>query len=329
MKALQQSGYGDPKKVVQLIDVDEPKPESGEVIIEVEAAPLHLADLKFIWGEDGFRWFTFPRCPGHEGIGHVVARAADVTNIDVGDRVLAPMGAGTFRQRLASPAASVTPAPDGDADQLALTCVNGLTAYIMLEDYAQAGPGEWILQNGANSSCGRYMIALAKRKGVKTVNLVRRPELIAELEAIGADKVLVDTGDPDETAERVKEATDGAEIQWGIDCVSSTGTVTIARCLGRQGTVINYGYMTGKNCEMAFQDLFLNKIRLVGLNLETNRSPSQLAAIYKELSSLIADGAMSARIAASYTLDQAQDAFAHQARTGTERTGKIIFHPNG
>lgn len=329
MKALQQTDYGPPDKVVRLIDTDEPVPGPKDIVVEVEAAALHLADLKFINGDPGFRWFTMPRWPGHEGIGRVVAKGDDAEGFKIGDRAFLPTGCGTFRQRVAAPVGDCTLAPDGDAIQLALTTLNAMTAFILVNDIAQAKAGDWLIQNGANSSCGRFAIALAKQRGAKTVNIVRRPELIDELKAEGADAVIVDTGDPDKTAALVKEATGGADIRFGFDCVAATGTVTIARCLGDSGTVINYGFMTGQNAEMAFQDLFGKNISLEGMSMRTDRTAWQRKEVLQDLAKLTTNGTLNAKIAATYTLDQAQEAFAHQAKTGTDRQGKIVILPNG
>ncbi|MBM3512462.1 MAG: zinc-dependent alcohol dehydrogenase family protein [Alphaproteobacteria bacterium] len=330
MKALHHNAYGPPRKVVTLVDLPEPVAGPGEVVVQVEAAAMHLADLKFINGDPGFRWFTFPRVCGHEGIGRVVAAASDVKTLKIGDRVLLPMGAGTFRQRLAVKASECVGAPEGDARQLSLTTVNGMTAVILLEDYAgHLKPGDWLLQNGANSSCGRFIIRLAKERGLRTCNIVRRESLVAELKAAGADAVVVDAGDPDATAAKIKAAVGGADLSIAFDCVAATGTETLARALAKDGIVVNYGFMTGKNCEMSFQDLFLRKIKLVGMNMANPRTEDQRRAIYAKLAGMLARGELSAKIAATYTLDQAQDAFAHQARTGDERQGKIIILPNG
>jgi mitochondrial enoyl-[acyl-carrier protein] reductase / trans-2-enoyl-CoA reductase len=330
MKAIQQNTYGAPADVVQLVNLPEPEPKAGEVVVEVEAAAMHLADLKFIHGDPGFRYFTFPRVCGHEGIGHVIKLGAGVSDLRVGDRVFLPIGSGTFRQRLAVLADDCPPAPPGDAQQLALTVINGMTAVILVDDYARAlKRGDWLLQNGANSSCGRYIIRLAHDKGIKTCNIVRRESLIAELKALDADQVIVETGDPDKTASAVKAATGGAALSIGFDCVASTGTETIGRCLDKDGTIVNYGYMTGKNCEVAFQDLFRKHIKLVGMSMSSSRTKDERKAVYAKLAAMISNGDLKAKIAATYTLDQAQEALAHQARTGDDRQGKIIILPNG
>ncbi|MDX2144758.1 MAG: zinc-dependent alcohol dehydrogenase family protein [Rhodospirillaceae bacterium] len=330
MKAIQQNAYGPPSEVVTIVELPEPEPKPGEIVVELEAAAMHLADLKFINGDPGFRTFTFPRICGHEGLGHVIKLGAGVTEYKVGDRVFLPIGVGTFRQRIAALAADCPPAPAGDAQQLALTLINGMTAVILVDDYAgHVKPGEWILQNGANSSCGRYIIKLAHDKGVKTCNIVRRESLIKELKALDADQVIVETGNVDQTAELVKTVTAGAPISVGFDCVASTGTETIGRCLARDGTIVNYGYMTGKNCEVAFQDLFRKHVKLVGMSMQSPRTKEQRKAVYAKLSAMIAGGDLKAKIAATYTLDQIQEALAHQARTGDDRQGKIIILPNG
>lgn len=328
MKAVQQVAYGDPADVIRVVEVAEPMPAADQIVVEVEAAAMHLADLKLTHGDPGFRWFAMPHWPGNEGLGRVVARGDQVQGLALGERVFLPMGIGTFRQRVAAPAVDCTPAPDGDLLQLALTSINGMTAFILVEDIARPAAGEWIIQNGANSSCGRFVIALARARGAKTVNIVRRPELIGELEAGGADAVVVDAGDPDATAARVREATGNAAIRVGLDCVAGTGTVTVARCLASDGIVVNYGFMTGENAEMAFQDMFLKNVSLQGMSMRTDRTAWERKQVLERLAAMTAAGELKAKIAATFTLDQIQEAFALQSQTGVERPGKIVLLPN-
>ena len=328
MQALQQTAYGDPRDVIRKVEVDEPNPGADEVLVEIEVAAMHLADLKFIQGEPGFRWFEMPRWPGHEGLGRIVALGSEVTDRSVGDRVFLPIGAGTFRQRVPAKASECLPAPEGDAQQLALTSINGLTASILVDDIAQPEPGEWIIQNGANSSCGRFIIALARERGAKSVSIVRRSELVDELLDAGADVVLVDSADADETAARVREATGDAAIRYGFDCVAAQGTVTIARCLADEGTVINYGFMSGQNAEMAFRDMFERRISLEGMSRRTVLSAWERRDVLARLARLTAEGKLRAKIAGAFTLDQAQEAFDLQAKTGSDRPGKVLILPN-
>ena len=92
-----------------------------------------------------------------------------------------------------------------------MLAINPPTAALLLSEYVDLQPGEWVVQNAANSGVGRWVIAFAKTRGLKTVNIVRRPELAAELEAIGGDVVVVDSPD---VPERIKAAVGQAELRW-------------------------------------------------------------------------------------------------------------------
>ncbi|MBL8629978.1 MAG: zinc-dependent alcohol dehydrogenase family protein [Rhodospirillaceae bacterium] len=332
MRALQHIAFGNPAEAVRLVTLPDPTPKPNEVVIRMEAAAVHLADIKKFMGEPGFRNVTFPNTPGYEGIGRITAVGSDVHGFKVGDRVFPWWGASTFAELVCTSAEKVMPAPEGDAVQLSLMLVNGMTSVVLLEDYVPLKPGDWVLQNGANSSCGRYAIVLAKEKGVKTCNIVRRPELIAELTALGADAVVLDSENADELAARVSAATDNAEIKLGLDLVAGPATGRIAHCLANGGTVVNYGFISGKPSEIHFNELFWKDIKLVGMSTSrglAKRSMDELRNIYAKLAGMIATGEMRAAIAGTYTLDQYADAFRHALRTGAERDGKVILLPNG
>ncbi len=192
MRALQHVAHGDPALVVKLITLPDPEPKAGEIVIRMEAAAVHLADVKNFRGDHNFRVKSLPRIPGYEGIGRVTKVGAGVAQFKVGMRVFPWWGAGTFAELVCTPAEKVMPAPEGDAVQLSLMLVNGMTAVVLLEDYVALKPGEWLVQNGANSNCGRYIIVLAQERGIRTCNIVRRPEVAAELKALGADAVILD-----------------------------------------------------------------------------------------------------------------------------------------
>ncbi|MEZ5500837.1 MAG: zinc-dependent alcohol dehydrogenase family protein [Steroidobacteraceae bacterium] len=325
MKVAQHSRYGDPAEVLEIIDVAPLVPAADEVIVRMEAAALHIADLRTIQGVPPFQ-LPLPRTPGFEGIGRVSATGSAVTNCAVGDRVFPALRSGTFREELACKAADCLPAPEGDAVQLSLLTVNAPTAEALLHEYVPMQRGDWLIQNAANSNCGRFLIRLARLAGVHTVNVVRRPELLAELKALGADVVLEDG---DELAARVAGAVAGAPIKLGIDAVAGAATQRIAECLDYGGTVVSYGSMTNRPCELDFYLMFSNDIRLRGAafarDLRASRSDEQIRAMYARLADLLARGELSAKIAGVYPLRDIVAACRHAARTGAERDGKIII----
>ena len=315
--------YGAPREVLRVVEQDPGDPAEGEVVVRMEAAAMHIADLRTIEGAATFRR-PLPRTPGFEGIGRV-ERAGRDAGFAPGDRVFPPLGSGTFRERLRCRGADCLPAPEGDAAQLALLTVNGPTAAVLLEDFAALQPGDWLVQNAANSSCGRYLIRLARLAGVRTVNIVRRPQMVDELLALGGDAVLVDGPD---LAARVRAATGGVAPRLGVDAVAGAATQRIAECLAPESPLVCYGAMGGAPCEIDFYLMFREGIVLHGLSFVRQlqrRRPDEVRALYARLAGLMADGTLAARIAAVYPLDRIVEACEHAARSGAERDGKVII----
>src|SRR5258708_29299538 len=133
-----------------------------------------------------------PTVVGNEGSGRVAAVGPGVTNVKVGDHVLAPNLGLTWRERLVAPAQGLFPLPDGDRLQLAQLGSNPPTAALILSEYADLKPGDWVVQNAGNSGVGRSLIAIAKVRGIRTMSLLRRPEFIDELKAAGAEVVRIE-----------------------------------------------------------------------------------------------------------------------------------------
>jgi mitochondrial enoyl-[acyl-carrier protein] reductase / trans-2-enoyl-CoA reductase len=317
--------FGEPREVLEVLDVPAEAPGPGELIIGMEAAAMHIADLRTITGAPDFQ-LALPRTPGFEGIGRVLRLGEGVSDYRVGDRVFPPLGSGTFREELRCAAADCMPAPEGDARQLSLLTVNGPTAAVLLEDFADLAPGDWIIQNAANSSCGRYLVRLARLAGVRTVNVLRRADAAEELLGLGADVVLLDGPD---LAERVSTAVGGAPLKLGIDAVGGAATQHVAECLAPGSTVVSYGSMSQEPCHLDFYLMFRKDIRLVGLSFarqfQRHRTPEQVRELYARLARLMADGELVARIAGVYPLERIVEACEHAARTGAERDGKVII----
>ncbi len=322
--ALVHDRYGEPGDVLRLADLPAEAPGEGEVVIRMEAAAMHVADIRTVQGTTGFD-LPLPRTPGFEGVGRVLRVGEGVGEFRPGDRVFPPSGSGTFRQELRTRASGCMPAPEGDAAQLSLLTINAPTAWVLLHGCAHLEPGDWLIQNGANSSCGRYLIALAREAGVRTVNVIRRPSVAEELEGLGGDVVLVDG---DDLPARVRQATAGIAPKLGVDCVAGEATHRIAQCLAPGSTVACYGAMSGERCEMDFYLMFRNDLTLRGVSFRrelNKRTRAQVQSMYRGLAERVADGRLRARIAATYRLEDWRKAFARAALTGEERDGKVVL----
>src|SRR5260370_590553 len=120
---------------------------------------------------------------GTEGVGRVVAVGADVKHLRQGDRTLVPFLHPAWAERIKTDAPWLRPLPPGDINQFAMMGVNPPTAYLLLTDMVKLPRESWVIQNGANSGVGRATVAIAKSLGLRTVNVVRRDEVVAEMKA--------------------------------------------------------------------------------------------------------------------------------------------------
>jgi NADPH:quinone reductase-like Zn-dependent oxidoreductase len=324
LKALIQTDYGDPAKVLQLRDVPAVFPNDGQAVVAIEAAVVHVADARTVLGMDGFRK-TLPRTPGYEGVGRVVAVSRDVKGLSLGMRVFAPIGSGTYREQIAVNAADLMPAPEGDPVQLALLSQSPATAMLMLQDYAKLQPGDFVVQNAASSAVGRMVIQLANEMQVKVVNVVKSSVVISELKELGAGVVLLDTPD---LRERVVAVTQGSHVKLALDAVGGAATARLANCLDDNGTIINYSAMSGEPCHMPSDLLGTRGIRLCGIRPArqlARHTPDERKALYEKFGELLAAGRLRGRLAATYGLDDAVNAIRHVLRDGDKRIGRVVI----
>jgi NADPH:quinone reductase-like Zn-dependent oxidoreductase len=264
---------------------------------------------------------------GAECVGRVAAVGAGVSHVKPGDRVI-NLQRENWVQRRRVKGDDVIPVPAGlDGLQAAMLRINPPTALLLLSDLVPLRPGDWIIQNVANSAVGRFVIRLARARGVRTVNVVRRESLFAELTALGADVCVMDGPD---VAEAVRAQTGGASIRLGIDAVSGRATARISTCVGEGGVVCNYGSMSGEDPIMPRANLVGDGQTLVGFILGralATRSLAQIRAIYAELGEQVGKGLLTAPVERIYPIEDIQAAVAHAERG--ERGGKILVAPNG
>jgi mitochondrial enoyl-[acyl-carrier protein] reductase / trans-2-enoyl-CoA reductase len=324
LKALIQTDYGDPGKVLQLREVPTLFPQPGQAIVDIEAAVVHMADARTVLGMEGFRK-TLPRTPGYEGVGRISAVARDVKGLIVGTRVFAPLGSGTYREQVAANAGDLLLAPEGDPVQLALLSLSPATAMLMLQDFAKLKPGDFVVQNAANSTVGRMVIQLANDMKIKVVNIVKSSGVIPELKEIGAGVVLLDT--PDLSA-RVAAVTQGSPVKLAIDAIGGAATARLANCLDNDSTVVNYSAMSGEPCQIPADVLTTRGIRLCGINPArqlAKHTPEERTALYARVGELLAAGRLRGRLGGTYPLEDAVEAIRQVLREGDKRTGRVVI----
>jgi trans-2-enoyl-CoA reductase len=316
-----------PQASIECVDFADPVLAEGQVLLQVLAAPINPSDVLTLTGQYG----TLPPLPaigGNEGVGKVVAHGPGVSAPAIGQTVLLPVGSGTWATHVVAKAGKLMPLPnDADPLQLAMMTVNPPTASLMLSEFVPLQPGEWAMQNAANSGVGEYLVQLARLRGLKTVNVVRRESAAAAVRAAGGDVVLVDGPDLDK---RVSEATGQAQIRLAIDAIGGQATNRLAGCLAEGGTLVNYGLMSGEDCVVSPRSFVFRDVTLRGFWLALwfrRATPQQQMAMFGEIGKLVATGRLKTRIHATYDVTQIKQAVA--AAAAGEREGKILVVPKG
>jgi NADPH:quinone reductase-like Zn-dependent oxidoreductase len=327
MKQVLLERYGQPEDGVRCAEVpDVGAPGPGEVVFDVLAFPINPADISMCRGTYRLRP-TLPATRGAECLGRVTAVGAGVSHVAPGDLVINLQRENWTQGRRVKGDDVIAIPPGTDVRQGAMLRINPPTALLLLSDIVDLRPGDWVIQNVANSAVGRLVIRLARARGIRTVNAVRRESLFGELTTLGADVCVVDGPD---LAETVKARTGGAAIRLGLDAVSGRATARLSSCLGDGGVVCNYGSMSGEDPVMARGTLVALGQKLVGFILGrglATRSLAQIRAIYADLGEQVRKGTLSAPVEKVYPIEEIKAAVAH-AQQG-ERTGKILVAPNG
>lgn len=314
-----------PQDVIDVVEMSLPPPAAGQVLVEVLAAPINPSDVLTLTGQYGLLP-PLPAIGGNEGVGRVVGLGDGVDASWQGRTVLLPVGSGTWRTHLIAEAKGLIALPAGaDVQQLAMLAINPPTALLMLSDFVTLKPGDWVIQNAANSAVGSYLIGVAKARGIHCVNVVRRESAVAAVKAAGGEIVLVDG---DKLAKRVAEATNSAAIRLGIDAVGGASTENLARCIAEGGTLLNYGAMSGEPCQISPASFIFRDITLRGFWLSQwfrTATPQRRAEVFGEIGALIASGQLRAPVQATYPLSAIKQAVA--AAAAGEREGKILLLP--
>ncbi len=326
VRAIVYHEYGDPAEVVRLEDREIPELQPNEVLVEMKAAPINPADLNMIEGKYAIR-AELPAVPGLEGAGVVVATGSAVENLKTGALVI-PLGAfGTWREAgvVAADKLIVVP-PDIAPEQAAMLRVNPPTAWRMLHDFVALKPGDWVLQNAANSGVGVAVIQIAKALGLRTVNVVRRPELIDELKALGGDVVLCDG---EELPKEIAELTGGAKILLALNAVGGESALHLANSLARGGTIVTYGAMSRQPLRIPNGLLIFKDLRWRGCWVTRwyqSAMKEERDAMFAQLFPMAQRGLLNSKIERTFSIHEAKAAI-QRAQQGS-RAGKIVFEFN-
>jgi NADPH2:quinone reductase len=301
-----------------------PVPTANEVLIGVEAAPINYVDLIVITGRYQFLP-ALPFVPGKGPAGIVRAVGANVTDLKVGDRVLAMAEQGGYAEQVAVAATQCYRLPPAMSFvEAAAMSLAYDTSWFALRDRARVLPGETVLVLGASGAVGLAAIQLAKAMGARVLAGIARPEKAAAVMAAGADATVDLSGDNlrDTLRERVQAANSGNYADIILDPLGGDVFDAAIRALAWRGRLVVIGFAAGHIPTLKVNYLMVKNIEVSGLQVSDyrKRRPEQVAECYAELFAFYEQGKLRPAQATLYPLDQVRDALRSvQDRTATGR----------
>jgi NADPH2:quinone reductase len=324
MQSVRFHEFGNPAEVLRVEEVEKPSAGAGQVLVKMRARPINPSDLLTVQGIYG-SLPELPATPGLEGMGEVAELGEGVKHLRAGQRVI-PLGvSGTWQEYVVAPAARLIPVPDPVSDQTAAQfVVNPLTAWLMTVEELALQPGEWLLQTAAGSTLGRVVLQIAKQRGFKTINVVRRREQVEELKALGADEVICT--DEEDIPERVKEITGKEGLRKAIDAVGGETGAAVVNALGRGGVMLVYGRLSGEPMPVDGGRMIFTSSTVRGFWLGDwmrTAPPERQQAVTGEMLRSMASQEIVPPVEAEYPLSEILAAAEHAERPG--RSGKVLL----
>jgi NADPH:quinone reductase-like Zn-dependent oxidoreductase len=185
--------------------------------------------------------------------------------------------------------------------------------------------GDWLLQTAAASTLGKLIAALARRRGVRTLNVVhRRDQAQAVLDA-GGDAVVVT--DEESLMDRARTVTGAAGVGVAIDAVGGSLGAQVISCLRPGGVLYSYGMLSGSTLgPIDAKALIFDGIAVRGFWLAEwfqRRPPEVIGRALTEVVTMLSSGDLRPNIEAEYDLAEFRRAIEHAERAG--RRGKILL----
>ncbi|MGW1991360.1 NAD(P)H-quinone oxidoreductase [Embleya sp. NPDC001921] len=316
MKAVAIKEPGGPE-VLEWIDVDDPLPAAGEVVVDVSASALNRADVMQRWGLYPLAPGTSPY-PGLEVSGRIGAVGEGVTGWRVGDEVCALLTGGGYAQKVAVPAGQLLTVPRGVAlvDAAALPEA-AATVWSNLVMTAGLKEGETLLVHGGGGGIGTFAIQIAKALGARVVTTVGGPEKAARARELGAD-VTIDY--------RTDDFSEHGPYDVILDVIGGGYLERNVRSLAADGRLVVIGLQDGLEGQLNLAELVFKRVSVHGTTLRT-RSAAQKAAIVADVQRhvwpMIESGAV--RLVVDQTLPMSEAAEAHRVMESGRHTGKIVL----
>jgi NADPH:quinone reductase len=313
MKAIQLREFGG-ADAFEHVDLDDPTPGEGEILIEVTRAGVNFADTHST-RNDYLAEQQLPLVPGAE----VAGRTAD------GRRVAALVGNGGYAEKVVVPESLTIPIPDEvDDEQAAGALLQGLTAMTLVKRSARIEPGETIVIEAAAGGTGTLAVQIAKTAGAKVIGLASSADKRALVEDLGADAT-VDSRSEDLQA-AILEANDGKKVDAVLHMSGGDAFEAELRALAPLGRMVVFGNASRESRPVDSGVLLHGSKAVIGMWLVHVLARRDLAVpLVAELLEALATGALQVTIGGVYPLSEA--ARAHEALESRTSAGKLLLDP--
>ena len=315
MRAVQIQEFGGPE-VLQVVELPDPEPGEGEVVIDVSRAGMNFADTHQRQN-DYLAKAELPLVPG----GEVSGRTPD------GRRVAAMLMNGGYAEKVAVPRASLVPIPDDvDDDQAAGILLQGLTAWTLLRISGRLERGESVVIQAAGGGTGTIAVQLAKKIGAgRVIALASTPEKRELVERLGADAAVDSRSES--LADDILEANGGEQVDVVLEMAGGPAFDACFSVLAPFGRLVTFGIASSQPNEVRTQKLMRTSRAVVGFWLvHLLQRPDLLEKGISELFDGVASGKLEVVVGATYGLSEV--AAAHEALQGRGTQGKLLLNPS-
>lgn len=321
MRALLCKEFGPPETLV-LEECPDPQPGPGQVVVDVQAAGVNFPDTLIIEGKYQFRP-PFPFSPGAEAAGTVAALGEGVSNVALGDRVIAMCGNGAFAEKVVCNAGSILPIPaEMPADKAAAFSMVYGTSWYALKQRGQLKANETLLVLGAGGGVGVSAVELGKAVGARVIAAASSEQKLEVAKQAGADEQI--NYSDGKLKDKVKELTDGQGADVIYDPLGGELFNQCMRCINWNGRVLVIGFTAGIP-QLPTNLVLLKGCQVVGVfwGAFTAREPQENAANFAELFQMYKDGRIDPPVHHTYPLAEGGEAI----RLLGERkaTGKVVI----
>lgn len=324
MKAVVHDTFGEPKDVLETREVDTPAPSAGEVLIRTILSPIHNHDLWTIRGNYGYKPTLPGAIAGTEAAGVVEAVGEGADAALVGKRVAVAGVHGSWAEYFVAKADGLLPLPDQISDEVGAQLIAMPFSAISLLEVLRAKKGDWIVQTAANGAVGQIMVVLAKARGIKLLNLVRRDDAAEALITAGGENVLSTSAQGWQDKARDILGDKGAVS--AIDSVGGEISADLVDLLGQDGELVVFGTATGAPMPLSSGALITKHITVKGFwgaRVSAEMAPETRKALISELVTLAVKGELVLQTGGSFALEDARDAM--QAALTPGRAGKVML----